>query len=150
MINARSLAPACPTGEIYFPNKRTYVRWLSGRMAFPVVKNILVCSTSKHRSKISLISRVLRCRCVWVGQRFGDFLDLCEKVIFLIQYRVGGLTPHRPSFFYSVIYMIYIYTLFCYSAPGCILYAPTLVATRSCPVATGAHSGCNLFTSGCN
>jgi hypothetical protein len=28
--------------------------------------------------------------------------------------------------------------------------APTLVATRSCPVATGAHSGCNLFTSGCN
>jgi hypothetical protein len=28
--------------------------------------------------------------------------------------------------------------------------APTLVATMSCPVATGAHSGCNLFTSGCN
>jgi hypothetical protein len=28
--------------------------------------------------------------------------------------------------------------------------APTLVATKSCPVATEAHSGCNLFTSGCN
>jgi hypothetical protein len=26
----------------------------------------------------------------------------------------------------------------------------TLVATKSCPVATRAHSGCNLFTSGCN
>jgi hypothetical protein len=32
----------------------------------------------------------------------------------------------------------------------CIENAPTLVATKSCPVATGAHSGCNLFTSGCN
>jgi hypothetical protein len=32
----------------------------------------------------------------------------------------------------------------------CIENAPTLVATRFCPVATGAHSGCNLFTSGCN
>jgi hypothetical protein len=28
--------------------------------------------------------------------------------------------------------------------------APTLVAIRSRPVATGAHSGCNLFTLGCN
>jgi hypothetical protein len=32
----------------------------------------------------------------------------------------------------------------------CIENAPTLVTTRSCPVATGTHSGCNLFTSGCN
>jgi hypothetical protein len=32
----------------------------------------------------------------------------------------------------------------------CIQNAPTLVATRSCPVAIGAYSGCNLFTSGCN
>jgi hypothetical protein len=49
----------------------------------------------------------------------------------------------------------YIYILFCYSAPGCILAfcienAPTLVTTRSCPVAIGAHSGCNLFMSSCN
>jgi hypothetical protein len=32
----------------------------------------------------------------------------------------------------------------------CIENAPTLVATKSCPVTTGAHSGCNLFTSGSN
>jgi hypothetical protein len=32
----------------------------------------------------------------------------------------------------------------------CIENAPNLVATRFCPVATGAHSDCNLFTSGCN
>jgi hypothetical protein len=32
----------------------------------------------------------------------------------------------------------------------CIENAPTLVATRFCPVATGAHSGCYLFPSGCN
>jgi hypothetical protein len=32
-----------------------------------VKKNLLVCPTPKHRSKASLISRVLRCSCVWVG-----------------------------------------------------------------------------------
>jgi hypothetical protein len=52
---------------------------------------------------------------------------------------------------YTLIY-IYIYILFCYSAPRCILYRECThpFATRSCPVATGVHSGCNLFTSGCN
>jgi hypothetical protein len=35
-----------------------------------------------------------------------------------------------------------------FNFPG--IDSATLVATRSCPVATGAHSGCNLFTSGCN
>jgi hypothetical protein len=48
---------------------------------------------------------------------------------------------------------IYIY-IYCFAivhlGAFCIQNAPTLVATRSCPVATGAHSGCNLFTSGCN
>jgi len=33
------------------------------------------------------------------GQGFGSFLGLCEKVFFLIQYRRGGLSPHRSSFF---------------------------------------------------
>jgi hypothetical protein len=33
------------------------------------------------------------------GQGFGNFLDLCKKVFFLIQYRGGGLTLRRWSFF---------------------------------------------------
>jgi hypothetical protein len=37
---------------------------------------------------------------VWVRQGFGGFLDLCEKVFFLIQYRGGDLTLHRSSFFW--------------------------------------------------
>jgi hypothetical protein len=77
------IPPVCPTRGIYFPSRRTYVRWLSGRMALPVVsvvkKNLHVCPTPKHKSKASLISRVLRYRCTWVGQGFGDFLDLCEN-----------------------------------------------------------------------
>ena len=36
------------------------------------------------------------------GHEFGGFLDLCEKVFFLIQCRGGGLSPHRSSFFYTV------------------------------------------------
>jgi len=36
------------------------------------------------------------------GQGLGGFLSLCEKVFFLIQYRRGGLSPHRSSFFYTV------------------------------------------------
>jgi hypothetical protein len=47
------------------------------RMPLPIVccckKNLLVCPTPKHRSKTSLISRVLQCRYVWVGQGFRDF-----------------------------------------------------------------------------
>jgi hypothetical protein len=51
---------------------------------------------------------------------------------------------------YIYIY-IYIYcSAIVHLGTFCIENAPTLVATRSCPVATGAHSGCNLFTSGCN
>jgi hypothetical protein len=49
-------------------------------------KSLLVCPTPKHRSKVSLISHVLRCHYVWVGQEFEDFLSLRENV-FLIQYR---------------------------------------------------------------
>jgi hypothetical protein len=48
---------------------------------------------------------------------------------------------------------IYIY-IYCFAivhmGAFCKENAPTLVATKSCPVATGAHSGCNLFMSGCN
>jgi hypothetical protein len=48
---------------------------------------------------------------------------------------------------------IYIY-IYCFAivhlGAFSIQNAPTFVATRFCPVATGAHSGCNLFTSGCN
>jgi hypothetical protein len=72
-------------------------------MALPVVcccKNLLVCPMPKHRSKANIISRVLLCRCVWVGKVFGDFVDLCEKV-FLIQYRAGGLIPRRTSFYFT-------------------------------------------------
>ena len=35
------------------------------------------------------------------GHGFGNFLGLCEKVFFLIQYRRGGLSP-LSSFFYTV------------------------------------------------
>jgi hypothetical protein len=32
----------------------------------------------KHMSKAIFISRVFRCLYIWVGQGFGDFLDLIE------------------------------------------------------------------------
>jgi hypothetical protein len=46
-------------------------------------KNLLVCFTPKHKSKVSLVSRELRCRYIWMGQRFRGFLDLHGKVFFL-------------------------------------------------------------------
>ena len=42
----------------------------------------------------------LRCRCVWVGQGFRGFLDLCEKVFFLIQCP-GMSYPPQVEFFTS-------------------------------------------------
>jgi hypothetical protein len=48
-----------------------------------VEKNPLVCPTPKNRSKASPVSRELQYRCVLVGQRFGGFLDLREKIFFL-------------------------------------------------------------------
>jgi hypothetical protein len=35
-----------------------------------------------------------------VGQGFGDFLDLCEKVFFLIQYPGAVLPPAGQVFLY--------------------------------------------------
>ena len=37
--------------------------------------------------------------CIRVGWGFRGFLDMCEKIFFLIQYREDGLTPRRSSFF---------------------------------------------------
>ena len=59
-------------------------------------KNPLIYPTSKHRSKASPVSRELRYRCVWVGQRFEGFLDLRENVFFLST-MPGG--PPRVEFF---------------------------------------------------
>jgi hypothetical protein len=58
----------------------------------------------------------------------------------------------KRVYIYTYIYIcIYIYSFaIVHLGAFCIENAPTLVATRFCPVATGAHSGCNLFTSGCN
>ena len=39
---------------------------------------------------------------VWVGQGFGGFLDLCEKVFFLMQC-LGWSYPRRSSFFLKKI-----------------------------------------------
>jgi hypothetical protein len=54
----------------------------------------------KHRSKASPVSRELWCRCVWMGQRFGSFFDLHEKVFFLSTMSRGCLTPTGRVFFY--------------------------------------------------
>jgi hypothetical protein len=65
-------APAFLTGDL-FPSRRTNVRLLQPNLtgaAMPLV---------------------------WVGGECEDFLDLCEKVFFLIQYRGGGLAPHRSN-----------------------------------------------------
>jgi hypothetical protein len=52
---------------------------------------------SKAQLRSRSLSHVLRCRCVWVGQRFGGFLDLCE-VFFLINTR-GCLTSAGRVFY---------------------------------------------------
>jgi hypothetical protein len=57
---------------------------------------------SKHMFKAGLMSQVLRCHCVRVGQGFGDFLDLCEMVFFLLQYRGVVLLP--ADFFYHLYF----------------------------------------------
>ena len=64
-----------------------------GTVYLRVEKNPLVWPTPKHRSKASPVSRELWCRYVWVGQRFGGFLDLREKVFFLSTMPGGCLTP---------------------------------------------------------
>ena len=64
-----------------------------------VEKNPLVYPTPKHRSKVSLVLRELRCRCVWVGQRFTGFLNLREKVFFLST-MLGAVLPPWVEFFY--------------------------------------------------
>jgi hypothetical protein len=56
----------------------------------------------------------------------------------------SGVSCTHTSFIYIYCFAIVHLGAFC------IENALTLVATRSCPVSTGAHSGCNLFTSGCN
>jgi hypothetical protein len=58
------------------------------------LKNPLVCPMPKHRSKAKSrsFSHGLRCRCVWVGQGFEGFLDLREKVFFLMQC-LGAVLP---------------------------------------------------------
>jgi hypothetical protein len=72
-----------------------------------------------------------------------------------IRFGSVGRTSHKQIKTAQVFLYIYIYIYIHYFAimhlgAFCIENAPTLVATRPCPVATGAHSGCNLFTSGCN
>ena len=64
-----------------------------GAVYLRVEKNPLVWPTPKHRSKASPVSWELRCHCVWVGQRFGGFLGLREKVFFLSTMPEAVLTP---------------------------------------------------------
>jgi hypothetical protein len=63
-------------------------------------KNPLVFPTPKHRSKASSVLQELRCHCVWLGQRFGGFLDLREKVFLLSTMSGGCLTPVGRVFLY--------------------------------------------------
>jgi hypothetical protein len=64
-----------------------------------VEKNPLVCPTPNHRSKSSLVSRELQYYCVWVGQRFGGFIDLRENVFFLSTMPEACFTPAGRVFF---------------------------------------------------
>jgi hypothetical protein len=81
--------------QIYWPEEAPFICVLK--------KNPLVCSTSKHSYKASPVSRMLRCHCVWLGQGFGVFLDLCEKIFFLRKMPEGCLTPRGSSFFIFAI-----------------------------------------------
>jgi hypothetical protein len=54
---------------------------------------------SKAQPRSQSFSHGIRCRCVWVGQGFGGFLDLCEKVFFLVQYSGVVLPPTGRVFF---------------------------------------------------
>ena len=79
-------------------------------------KKSLVCPTPKHRSKASPVSRELRCRCVWVGQRFEGFLDLRENVFFFLSIMPRDCyTPASPIFFYII------------ASPSDLLYVSNLV-----------------------
>ena len=49
-------------------------------------------------------SHGLRCHCVWVGQGFGGFLDLREKVFFLIQCPGAVLPPAGRVFFFFCMF----------------------------------------------
>ena len=72
-----------------------------GGVVYPCVKkHLLACPTSKHRSKAGPVSHGLRCRCVQVGQGFGNFLDLCKEVFFLQHYAVGAFLPPQVEFFF--------------------------------------------------
>jgi hypothetical protein len=66
-----------------------------------VEKNPLVYPMPNHRSKSRPVSRKLRYHCVWVGQRFGGFIDLREKIFFLSIMPEGCLTPRVSSFFFK-------------------------------------------------
>jgi hypothetical protein len=81
-----------PRGRICWPEEAQFICVLK--------KNPLICPTPKHRSKARPVSRELRCRYVRVGQRFGGFLDLCEKIFFLSTVPGGCLNPRGSSFFY--------------------------------------------------
>ena len=71
-----------PAGQSSNPLGGGFVGWRRRNLFARWKKNPLVFPTPKHGSKASPVSRELRCRCVWVGQRFEGFLDLREKVFF--------------------------------------------------------------------
>jgi hypothetical protein len=90
----------------------TVVQWsLWSSHDYAVVKKSRVCPAPKHSPKVSLISHVLRFRCEWVGQEFGDFLDLCDKVFFLIQYHEGDLTPRWTIFLIWWVICVVVYSM---------------------------------------
>ena len=51
----------------------------------------------------------LRCRCVWVGQGFGGFLDLREKVLLLNAMPGVAFPPQVQFFFYDESSKIFFY-----------------------------------------
>jgi hypothetical protein len=59
-----------------------------GIVYFHIEKNLLVCSTPKHRSKVNPVSRQLRF-CVWV------------KVFFFLSTMLGGCLPPPVEFFFQ-------------------------------------------------
>jgi hypothetical protein len=96
------IPPVCPTRGIYFPSRRTYVRWLSGRMALPVVSVVKKISSSVPHQSISLRPALSHVCCGTAVHGWGRGLEIfstCVRIFFLDTIPWGGLTPRRLSFF---------------------------------------------------
>jgi hypothetical protein len=72
----------CRTGDLFF-SRRTCVMHMKK-------KKKSVCLMPKHKTKTSLVSRVLQCKCVWMEHNFGDFFQPHSAMTFNWEINYAG------------------------------------------------------------